>query len=59
MGIQLFDDYRVAVGGDNIFNRYIPTLEVETLGRGNARPRSNPFDYSGTHEYIRFVAELF
>ena len=59
VGIELFDDYTFAIGADNVFNHYIMAEEVETLGQGNSRPASTPFDYNGTHIYARFVANLF
>ncbi len=51
--------YRIAIGADNVLNRYIMAEELETLSQGNARPESTPFDYNGTHAYVRFTADLF
>jgi len=59
VGVILFDDYRFAIGADNLFNHYVNAVEAETLGQGNARPTTTPYDYNGTHVYVRFTADLF
>ncbi len=59
IGFIFAGDYRIAIGADNIFNHYVRAAEVETLGQGNARPTTTPYDYNGTHFYARFTADLF
>ena len=59
IGVIFADSYRFAIGADNIFNHYVMAVPIETLGQGNARPTTTPYDYNGTHFYARFTADIF
>ena len=58
-GVRFLNNYRVALGVDNIFDTWHAAHPDETLSQGNARVDSAPWDYNGRAYVLRFVADLF
>ncbi len=58
-GYRLLDDYRLAVGANNVFATAPDAHPIEVSGQGNLHPASTPWDYNGAALYVRFTADLF
>lgn len=59
IGYRFLEDYRIALGVDNLFDTYHMAHPDETLSQGNARVDSAPWDYNGRAYVLRFTADLF
>ena len=59
LGYQFFNNYRLSLGVDNLFNTVPDAHEDETLSQGNIRPESTPWDYNGISYVLRLTADLF
>lgn len=59
VGYRFLENYRVALGVDNILDTYHLAHPDETLSQGNARVDSAPWDYNGRAYVLRFTADLF
>ena len=58
-GYRLMEDYRFAVGVNNVFATAPDAHPIEVAGQGNLHPASTPWDYNGAAIYIRLTADLF
>lgn len=58
-GYRLLEDYRLAVGANNVFATAPDADPIEIAGQGNLHPASTPWDYNGAALYVRFTADIF
>ena len=58
VGYRFMQDYRIAIGVDNLFDSVPEAPVEETDGQGNLVPTTTPWDNNGGATYIRLTANL-